>query len=46
MAQIAAMLSMLVQLGVCQPTTFKAPDGGSLVVLVCPFQQPPEGEPT
>lgn len=46
MNQIAALLAVLVQMGICQPTKFQAPDGGSLVVLVCPFQQPAEGEPT
>ena len=39
---LAAVFAALVQLGVCAPVQFAAPDGGKLSVLVCPILTPEE----
>lgn len=35
---LVVIFAALVQLGVCAPVQFAAPDGGMLTVLVCPMQ--------
>ena len=37
---LAAVFAALMQLGVCAPVQFAAPDGSKLTVLVCPIQAP------
>ena len=39
---LAAVFAALLQLGVCAPVQFNAPDGSKLTVLVCPIQAPAE----
>lgn len=39
---LAAVFAALMQLGVCAPVQFAAPDGSKLTVLVCPIQAPAE----
>jgi hypothetical protein len=39
---LAAVFAALIQLGVCAPVQFAAPDGSKLTVLVCPIQAPAE----
>ena len=43
---LAEVFAMLVQLGVCAPVQFNAPDQAVLTVLVCPFAQPAEVAPS
>jgi len=43
---IAAILAMLVQAGLCAPVEFSGPDGAQLTVLVCPMlTQPKQSAP-
>ncbi|MBC7634540.1 MAG: hypothetical protein H7251_02950 [Acetobacteraceae bacterium] len=41
---LVALFAALLQLGVCAPVQFAAPDGGTLTVLVCPMQTAAEAE--
>ena len=41
---LAAIFAALMQLGVCAPVQFAAPDGAKLTVLVCPIQTQAEPE--
>ncbi len=41
---LAAVFAALMQLGVCAPVQFAAPDGSKLTVLVCPIQAPAGAE--
>lgn len=43
---LAEVFAMLVQLGVCAPVQFNAADQTKLTVLVCPFAQAADAEPT
>ncbi len=44
---VAIMLQMLVQIGVCAPVDFTGSDGTALTVLVCPVRhdKAPQGAP-
>ena len=39
---IAAILALLIQMGVCGKSEFHAPDGGTLQVVVCPMMAAPQ----